>query len=269
MAKNNNLTDFLTELADKIRAGGKISGTVNPQDFSKYLSFVSPALIDGKSTFSLTEYDLYNVTAIRNYAFNGCSGMTGITIPDSVTSIGGFAFAGCSGLASITIPNSVTSIGSYAFNGCSGMTGITIPNSVPSIATWVFANCSRLTSVTIGNSVESIENYAFYNCSGLTSVTIPDSVTKIGYNVFYNCTSLQTVYIGSKVTSIGSSALQTGSSSKKTTFTITATTPPAIQSNTFNSSYIYRIYVPTASVSTYKAATNWSSLSSYIYDGGF
>ena len=58
------------------------------------------------------------VEAIGDEAFWGCSGLTSITIPNSVTSIGNYAFSGCSGLTSITIPNSVTSIGNYAFSGC-------------------------------------------------------------------------------------------------------------------------------------------------------
>ncbi|MGM9687107.1 MAG: leucine-rich repeat protein [Bacteroidaceae bacterium] len=56
--------------------------------------------------------------------FNNCSGLTSVTIPNSVTSIGHHAFSGCSGLTSVTIPNSVTSIGSYAFSRCYGLTSV-------------------------------------------------------------------------------------------------------------------------------------------------
>ena len=61
----------------------------------------------------------YKIASIGDYAFSCCSGLTSITIPNSVTSIGDVAFFACSGLTSITIPNSVTSIGKEAFAVCS------------------------------------------------------------------------------------------------------------------------------------------------------
>ena len=116
-----------------------------------------------------------------------------ITIPSSikvneseytVREIKEYTFAGCSGLTSITIPNSVTSIEKYTFSNCSSLTSVTIPNSVTSIGKSAFNRCSSLTSVTIPNSVTSIGEAAFYNCSGLTSVTIPNSVTSIDEGTF-------------------------------------------------------------------------------------
>ena len=99
----------------------------------------------------------YSVTSIGRYAFDDCSGLTSVTIPNSVTSIGEGAFYKCSGLTSATIPNSVTSIGSSAFSGCRGLTSVTIPNSVTSIGEESFKGCSGLTSITI-DSYADISN---------------------------------------------------------------------------------------------------------------
>ena len=64
-----------------------------------------------------------------------------------MTAIGNYAFYNCGGLTSINIPNSVTSIGNYAFFWCTGLTSIVIPKSVTSIGNEVFKNCWTLTDV--------------------------------------------------------------------------------------------------------------------------
>ena len=134
---------------------------------------------------------------IASCAFLGCTGLTSVTIPNSVTTIGSSAFAGCTGLTSVTIPNSVTTIGEHAFEGCAGLTSVTIPNSVTSIGSGAFRDCSGLTSVTIPNSVTTIGEYAFCYCSGLTSVTIGNSVTTIGDYAFSYCSGLTSMVVES------------------------------------------------------------------------
>ncbi len=183
------------------------------------------------------------VTGICDYAFSGCTGLTNVTLPDSVASIGDHAFNdtayykdqsnwqngvlyinnhvikanqfhangayvirpgtktiaysafyGCSGLTSVTIPNSVTSICDNAFMACVGLTELTIPDGVTSIRRAAFSLCRGLTSVTIPDGVTSIGELAFSRCTGLTSVTIPDSVTSIDRGVFYYCGALADVY---------------------------------------------------------------------------
>ena len=140
----------------------------------------------------------YVVASLGASCFEGCTGLTSITIPSSVTSLGGNCFEDCSGLTSITIPSSVTSLGDYCFPGCSGLTSITIPSSVTSLGGNCFEDCSGLTSITIPSSVTSLGDYCFPGCSGLTSITIPSSVTSLGGNCFLNCQKLETVYFEGK-----------------------------------------------------------------------
>ena len=66
-----------------------------------------------------------DITKINQYAFQGCTGLTSVTIGNGVTSIDWYAFSGCTGLTSVTIGSGVTSIGLYAFSGCTGLTSIT------------------------------------------------------------------------------------------------------------------------------------------------
>ena len=178
----------------------------------------------------------YSVTRIGVRAFEECSGLTSITIPNSVKSIGKEAFHYCISLASVTIPNSVTSMEDNVFTSCLGLTSITvasdnttydsrdncnaiietstntliagcqnstIPNSVTNIGKSAFYCCRDLTSITIPSSVTCIESFAFRGCSSLKSITIPNNVTSMGDYAFWGCEGLTSVTIGSGVTSIG------------------------------------------------------------------
>ena len=95
----------------------------------------------------------YRVTSIRQHAFDCCSSLTTVVVPDGVTSIEYRAFFGCQSLTNITIPNSVTSIGTEAFYDCSSLTSIVLPDSVTSIEWWAFCGCKSLTDITFQGTI--------------------------------------------------------------------------------------------------------------------
>ena len=196
-----------------------------------------------------------NVTEV--WGFDNCHRLTEVVFPDSgsVKSIRGYvhtydgdqpgAFENCTGLSCITIPNSVTNMGFRAFDGCANLMSITIPfvgqcrggyrknyknetikdsgmeqfasdlsDRIRSITItddtdpgeYAFANLHVATNITLSANTDNIGKWAFGGCWELPSIVIPDAVTNIGERAFYNCRSLKSVKIGAGVKAIHSTA---------------------------------------------------------------
>ena len=145
----------------------------------------------------------YPIVAIAPNAFNGCSGITSLSVGEHVATIGSNAFSGCNNITTLSY-NCPANILDY-INKTSIVT-LNIGNQVTSIPDYSFNNCTNLTTLTIGNSVTYIGQSAFNNCTGLLSAIIPDAVTEISNNSFHNCTNLTVASIGNGVTTIGNDA---------------------------------------------------------------
>lgn len=137
-------------------------------------------------------------------------------------------------LTDITIGNGVTEIGNEAFKVATEFTGTTIeiPNTVTKIGYNAFDSLNGATSITLPSGLTEIEAYCFYWCNDLLSVDIPSGVTSIGYNAFEMCRSL-------------------------TSITCNAPIPPELGEEVFENTNNCPIYVPAASVDTYKATPGW------------
>mgnify|MGYP000255441150 CR=1 FL=1 len=205
-------------------------GVIYSKDGRKLLS--SPKELDGN--YSIKK----DTKIICDWAFEGCTSLRSLVVPESVISIGESVFDGCTSLSSLVIPNRLVSIKGNLFCGWYGelkclssffiyennvlfdenkstiisfrdqdATSYVIPAGVTSIGNSAFYGCSSLSSLVIPDSVTSIENSAFEGCSSLSSLVIPDSVTSIGDRAFGDCSSLGSLVIPDSVTSIGDSAL--------------------------------------------------------------
>ena len=203
-------------------------------------SFTITAINDKNITsVVLPDYEGVSITIGEN-AYDGCTALTTLSLPENVVSIGGKAFRNCTGLTSVTIPDSVNSIGAGAFSGCSSLESITIPfvgagtgntsangyqyplgyifgyasytggmgveqyyydSSSLSTRYGYFYIPSSLRSVTVTGG--NILYGAFRNCSMLTLVTLGESVWSIGRYAFYNCAGLTSVTMSDYVTDIG------------------------------------------------------------------
>ena len=104
---------------------------------------------------------------MENGILTGCNpDIVKADIPDGVTAIGNYAFDGCTSLKSINIPNSVTSIGKFAFYDCKSLKSINIPDNVKFIDESAFWYCNNLTIHCSQGSYA--DESAFWYCDNLT-----------------------------------------------------------------------------------------------------
>ena len=231
---------FIREMAGRDYKGNGTEGKLVTLDLSG-----SKIVKGGDYYYCNNVYYYTSDDVIGESAFEGCSGLTSLTLPSSVSSIGVYAFNGCNNLkecnclldsdletylarthdywtsipvdeikyyhngqelTKLEIPSGVDKIGSYSFYKGVNLTSLTLPSSVTSIGSSAFEGCSGLTSLTLSSGVTSIDSYAFKGCSGLTSLTLPSSVSSIGASAFYGCSSLTSLTLPSSVSSIGASA---------------------------------------------------------------
>ncbi|GHT67054.1 hypothetical protein FACS189452_04060 [Bacteroidia bacterium] len=225
----------------------------------------------------LTSVTLSNTVTTINDAFSYCSGLASITIPNSVKSISNFTFQNCSELTSVTIGNGVTTIGSYAFNGCSKLTDINVDNANTrySSENGVLFNNAKDTLVTypvgkqgaytLPNGVTTIGSNAFLSCSGLTSVTLPASVTTISSDAFNSCTGLTSVILPDAVTSIGDNAFRNCSGLTDINVGGANTRYSSVNGVLFNSAKDTLIMYPAGKQGAYTLPDGVTTISNYAF----
>jgi len=187
--------------------------------------------------------DIINYNGGYGYVFNTTGEHTikytllGDEYNSNGTVIQEHSFSDINEMTSMVIPEGILIMGDGAFSYCNNITNICLPKTLTTFGVSdigaVISNCPLITTLNIPDSVTSIGKDAIY-LKGLTTVTIGTGIMSIDNQAFAECTNLSSV-------------------------TINAITPPTLGSDVFYSNASGRkIYVPSESVATYKAASGWS-----------
>ena len=168
---------------------------------------------------NLVSVDMPNdVTILRDGCFKECTSLTSITMSSGITLIENSAFKGCSSLLEMTLPNNVTKLGEGVFSGCTSLETINIPSGITNFSTSNLHGCYSLLSITVdsGNTtydsrdncnaiITTKDNSLIYGCK---NTVIPSTVTSIGNLAFQGCSGLTSIDIPNSVTKIESEAFK-------------------------------------------------------------
>lgn len=129
-----------------------------------------------------------------------------ITLPNSVTKIHAYAFEHCTKLIGVEIPDGCLFVGNSAFYLCENLIDIVLPETMEYIDNNAFSFCKNLNSIIIPNSVYYLGKNAFYHCYNLETVKIGDGVEELQDGLFEYCKELNTIELGSTIKRIDKTA---------------------------------------------------------------
>jgi hypothetical protein len=235
MAKNDNLTDFLTDVADAIRTKKGTTALINPQNFSSEIASIESGGGGGADNGFL------GVATLREEKVFGAYNFKTLIINDGVEEIATFALYRCMA-TEIILPNSVVTIGQNAFYNCLNLKSINLPDNITILPNQCFFGCEALETVILPENLKTINTACFRGCTLLKKVVFKSIITTITTNVFYGCSSLEELDF--------SACTKVPSVSNVNSFTGIPTT--------------CKIVVPDNLYDSWIAATNWSTYASYI-----
>lgn len=164
-----------------------------PQYEDAYTLQSYPAGREGAYTIPSTVHGK-EIDQIWTSGFEGAASLTDITIPASIGRLGTAAFES-TGLTHVTIPDTVQQVDPAVFQNCTSLVSVKLPNGITEIDQYLFANCISLQHVDMPDSITKINIYAFHNCTSLTSLALPKGLTSLSVGCFEKCYNLQHVVV--------------------------------------------------------------------------
>lgn len=144
--------------------------------------------------------------------FEGCDGLTKVTIPRSMSKVPDKGFYNCRNLTGIIFSErdgAPLEFGRYAFSACVSLPEILFPETEIVLNDQSFGTCTAATRIVWPeNHALKLGKQCFVNCYGLTEVSIPDYITEIPYGAFQSCTKLATLQLNGLETLIDEAAFR-------------------------------------------------------------
>ena len=187
--------------------------------------------------------DEFEVKCVNPSAFDNCTKLKSVSLPDGITYINDYAFKNCTSLTELKLPKELEHVGGAAFLGCINLNRISVDNNqhfkvidgnlysknekilkiylpsktdnffevpfgIEEIDDYAFVENKYLTKVILCDGLKNINNNAFNNCESLEAVEFPQGLDFIGSFSFYNCKKLKTVYLPETVKKLGISSFE-------------------------------------------------------------
>ena len=235
-ALHNRTTSVSDDTLTSIRSYGLASLTsLTSVDFPNLQTINSYAFYNDYN-LEMNGWQFPHAKTIGNYAFRYCYGITGdVVLPSTVTSIGQYSFANCDGMETFRADGAISTLGTYTFNGASGHVMALREIHMPNLGTSIALNLN-FGSATAANACQYLE------------VCDIGKAKSIAANTFANCYALKTLIM------------------RRTSVTTCANVSAFLNTPVRGRSGLTAtIYVPSALIDSYKAASVWSTINGYGY----
>jgi hypothetical protein len=189
MSKQDNLTDFLTDVADAIREKKGTTEKINPQNFSEeirgiesggnigYMADVIDPTATGITNISKVVVN-DGIKTIKIRAFYQWNNLTEVYLPDSVEVLEDNAFQQSTKIRTIRLSPNLTKIGIAAFYSCDSLEGVfPVPIGVTTIEANTFANTRKLSwyDFRMHSSVPTLANISAFS-NTRADIVVPDAL---------------------------------------------------------------------------------------------
>lgn len=153
---------------------------------STITSIGDEAFYNCQSLTNIEGLDKCNLKSIGSASFSNCKALENLDFSQSTfTNVPSKAFNGCSALAKITLPDTLTTIGGYAFYACYGMPQLDLSNTaLTTLENYALYQMRETTKLSLPDSISSIGTHAFSvsTSNGAVPTILPASLKdKVNY----------------------------------------------------------------------------------------